>query len=129
MDENKTFIDKLEKDIDKLEIDINKIGTDIAKLEVPKTETLKIGIPKDTQERKIDTKNKQEVLMVNDILFKIITCKDCSGKFWTQKSYILHWSCNGRLRCSYCFCYGHTIATCDLRIDYDKTPINHFVGK
>jgi len=119
MNENKTDIEKLEEDIDKLETDINKIGT-------PKTETLKIGIPKDTQERK---KDKQEVLMVNDILFKIITCQECKGKFWTQKSFILHWSCNGKLRCSYCFCYGHTITTCDLRIDYDKTPINHFVGK
>ena len=115
---NKTDIDKLVTDIYKLETDINQLGTS-------KTETLKIEIPKDTK----DTKDKQEVLMVNDILFKIFTCRECKGKFWTQKSYILHWSCNGRLRCSYCFCYGHTITTCDLRIDYDKKPIKDFIGK
>jgi hypothetical protein len=88
-----------------------------------KIETQKIEIPKDIK------KDKQEVLMVNDILYKIITCEECKGKFWTKKSYILHWSCNGKLRCSYCFCYGHTITTCDLRIDYDKTPIKHYIGK
>jgi hypothetical protein len=72
-------------------------------------------------------KENDEIIQVNDKVFTIITCKECGGKFWTKKSYILHWSCNGKLRCSYCFTYGHTISTCDIRIDYDKTPMKDFV--
>jgi hypothetical protein len=71
--------------------------------------------------------DKNVIIKVNDIVYNIITCKDCEGTFWTQKSYILHWSCNGKLRCSYCFTLGHTIANCDLRIDYDKTPMKYFI--
>ena len=67
-----------------------------------------------------------ETIKVNEHTFKIITCKDCNGKFWTQKSYILHWSCNGKLRCSYCFSFGHTISSCDLRINYDITPMTDY---
>ena len=72
-------------------------------------------------------KEKDEIIQVNENTFTIIKCKECSGKFWSKQSYILHWSCNGKLRCSYCFEFGHINTNCDLRIECDKRNIKSII--
>ena len=72
-------------------------------------------------------KNKDEIIQVNDKKYTILKCKECSGKFWSYKSYIMHWSCNGNLRCSYCFMNDHTITICDLRLMCDKQSLKEHI--
>ncbi len=60
---------------------------------------------------------RNETIQINENKYTIISCKECKGRFWTVKSYLLHWSCKNNLRCSYCFNTGHSISNCDVRFE------------
>jgi len=69
--------------------------------------------------------NQTEITLVNNK--KIYTCDDCNCIFNTLQSYLLHWSCNGKLRCGFCFDFGHTITKCDLRLMCDKKTLEEHI--
>jgi predicted nucleic-acid-binding Zn-ribbon protein len=65
----------------------------------------------------------KETIQINENKYTIISCKECNGRFWTIKSYMLHWSCKNKVRCGYCFNYGHSITNCDVRFE----PMDSFI--